>query len=140
MAYKCKHFAIHELVPKQMFLEIHEDALWKIFDDGLLMMLDKLKETFPHGSMSINDYFWNGKREWSGIRTKDSKYYSSGSMHSVGQAFDIVFSEYDVGSIRNYILLHQDEFEYITRMEDKVNWLHIDCKHTGKDEIILFNP
>ena len=74
---KSSKFKIHELVPVSMYKNMHEDLLWEMLDDGLLQSIDKLKEVFPEGSMVINNYLWGGDRGWSGIRTRDSKYYSA---------------------------------------------------------------
>jgi len=134
-----KHFKIHELVPKKMY-EKYGEAAWRYVDPRLVESIDKLKEHFNLGTMTINNYFWGGNREWSGIRTPDSPYYSYGSQHSYGNAFDIVFSNYNAEEVRQYILENQNHFPYIRRLEDKVNWIHLDVANTGKKEIVLFNP
>ena len=134
---KSKHFLIHELVPKKMYKRYGE-AAWRYIDRDMIADIDKLKEIFSNGTMTINNYKFGGSREWSGIRTPESKYYSYGSMHSYGKAFDIVFSEYDAEEVRQYILNNQDKFIAITRMEDGVSWLHIDKANTNKDVITMF--
>ena len=137
---KSKRFKIRELVPLQLYNLLHEDALWKLFDEGLIKSIDAIKEKFPNGSIIINNYAWSGDRTQSGIRTKDSRYYSEGSMHSVGKAVDMVFTKYTADEVREYILKNQDEFPYIRRLEAKVAWVHIDTKATGVKEIVTFNP
>lgn len=137
---KSKYFKIHELVPRVLYELLHEDALWRLLDEDLIKSIDTLKEKFPKGTMTINSYMWNGNREWSGIRTKGSKYYSETSQHSLGNAIDAVFSHYSAEEVRLYVLNNQEEFPLIKRIENKVNWLHIDLKNTGKDGIIMFNP
>ena len=134
---KSKYFKIHELVPKKMYIRYGEDA-WRYVDRELIADLDRLKEVFSKGKMTINNYHWDGDRQWSGIRTPESKYYNYGSQHSYGRAFDIVFSEYTAKEVRRYILDHQDEFIGITRMEDGVSWLHMDKANTSSDSVELF--
>ncbi len=133
---KSKYFKIHELVPKKMFEEYGESA-WKYVDPRLIESIDKLKEHFNLGTMTINNYFWGGNREWSGIRTPDSPYYSYGSQHSYGNAFDIVFSNYTTEEARNYIIDNPDKFPYIKGMELGVDWLHIDVRN--EDKLITFS-
>ena len=135
---KSKYFKIHELVSPSMLEKVHEDVLWKMFNPQTIDSIDRIKEKFNNGSVTINSYKFGGNRTESGLRTKDSSYYSSGSQHSVGCAFDMVFSKYDANEVREYIVANRDEFPGITRVEGKVSWLHIDSKDTGLDEIYIF--
>lgn len=138
MSYKSKYFAIHELVPAELLKELHEDLLWNMLDGDILIGLDAIKEQFPDGKATVNNYYWKGNRGWSGIRTRSSDWYSESSMHSVGKAFDIVLSAYDIDKVRSYILDNQGLFPGITRIEGGVSWLHIDSKPTGKQSIHVF--
>lgn len=135
---RSKFFKIHELVPRDLFETIHEDVLWRMIPTEIIETIDKLKETFSNGSMTINNYFWDSDREWSGLRTKGSPYYSSGSQHTLFNAIDAVFSDYKAEDVRSYILSHQSRFLHITRLEDEVEWLHFDIKETGNSAIVLF--
>jgi len=133
---KSKYFKIHELVPQPMYEE-YGDAAWRYVDVRLIETIDKLKEHFNLGTMSINDYYWGGKRKESGIRTQDSKYYSFGSQHSYANAFDIVFSHYTAEEVRNYIISNNThEFEHIKGLELGVSWVHLDVRN--EDELVLF--
>lgn len=133
-----KFFKVHELVPKKMYDRYGEKA-WRYVDVRLIETIDKLKEHFNKGSMTINNYYWGGKREWSGIRTPDSPYYSVGSQHNYGNALDIVCSNYSAEEVRQYILNNQDEFPHIRRLEKDVSWCHLDLANTGVKKIVLFS-
>jgi len=133
-----KHFKIHELVPKVLY-DTYGEKAWRYVDVRLIETIDKLKEVFSDGTMTINNYYWGGNREWSGIRTPDSKYYSVGSQHSYGNALDIVWSEYTAEEVRQYILNNQEEFPHIRRLEKDVSWCHLDLANTGVKEIVLFS-
>ena len=143
---KSKYFKIYELVDIDTYTHLGEEA-WELVDDRLIQTIDKLKEVFNNGTITINNYKWKGNRKWSGLRTKDSKYYSETSMHSLSKnsdntltfkAVDCIFSHYSVKEVREYILSHQDEFTHIKRIE-VANWLHCDLKETNKDYIVLFD-
>jgi len=134
--YKSKYFKIEELVPKELYDKYSEGELWSMLDSSLLKDLDKLKEVFNKGTMTINNWKWGGKRNWSGIRTEGSPYYSAGSMHSFGKAFDIIFSDYEAERVRGYIKEHRDMFKAIKGLERNKNgkpisWVHIDTKDRG---------
>jgi len=132
---KSKYFKVHELVPKKMY-EKYKEKAWRYVDVRLIESIDKLKEHFNLGTMTINNYQWGGNREWSGIRTPDSTYYSYGSQHSFANAFDIMFSDYTADEVRNYIIDNQHEFPHIKGLELDVTWVHLDVRN--EDEIILF--
>jgi len=134
---RCKHFRIEELVSKEVFDLIKEDTLWKLFDDKLLQTIDTLKEKFPEGSMTINNWKWNGNRNQSGLRTKNSKYYSPTSQHSIGKAIDCVFSDYSEYSVRQYVINNPDEFPYIKGIETGISWCHFDVR--SSDRVVLFS-
>lgn len=130
-----KHFKIHELVPKKMYQKYGEKS-WRYVDVRLIETIDKLKDKFNDGTMTINNYFWGGSREWSGIRTPDSPNYSYGSQHSFANAFDIVFSNYTADEVRNYIIENPDEFPYVKGLELETSWVHLDIRN--EDSLVTF--
>ena len=143
-----KYFKLHELIDKNTFINLGDDG-WNLVNYKLIETLDTLKEIFNKGTITINNYKWGGNREWSGLRTKESKYYSKTSMHSLSddgigtdltfKAIDCVFSDYSAEEVREYILNNSSKFPYITRLEDNVSWLHFDIKVTNRWYIVLFN-
>jgi hypothetical protein len=135
--YKCKHFQIHELVPKKTFQQRGE-AAWQLIDDRLLFTIDSLRALY--GSITINNYNWGGNRQWSCLRTSDSPYYSPYSQHSFGRAADCIFKNVSTDKVRQDILKNPDkeEFKYINAVELKVSWLHVDIRNV--DRIFAFNP
>jgi uncharacterized protein YcbK (DUF882 family) len=137
---KSKYFKAFELVPLRLLDLLHEDLLWKLIDDNLILAIDKLKEVFPKGSIFINTYKLAGDRTQSGIRTKNSKYYSETSQHSLGKAVDCIFSYYTTEEVREYILANQDKFPTIGGVELGTSWLHIDVRERRDGKIITFTP
>ena len=132
---KSKHFKIHELVPRKMYEKYGEKA-WRYVDVRLIETIDKLKEHFNLGTMTINNYYWGGSREWSGIRTPDSPNYSYGSQHSYANAFDVVFSHYSAEEVRHYIINNRDLFPHINGLELGVSWVHLDVRN--EDNLVTF--
>jgi len=130
-----KYFKVHELVPKKMYEKYGEKA-WRYVDIRLIETIDKLKDHFNLGTMTINNYYWGGSREWSGIRTPDSPNYSYGSQHSFANAFDIVFSHYSAEEVRNYIINNPHEFPHIRGLELETLWVHLDVRN--EDHLVTF--
>lgn len=135
--YKCNYFDIHELVPKDVYEKYGETA-WKLMDDRILITIDKLR--YRYGKMTINNYYWGGDRQWSGLRTPDSPYYNFTSQHSYGRAVDIIFKEVTTEEVRNDLLNNPDEdtFKLITAVELDVSWLHIDVRNVKR--LFTFRP
>ena len=135
--YKCNHFAIHELVPRNVFEDRGEKA-WELLDDRLLITLDRLRERY--GSMTVNNWHWGKDREWSGLRTKESPFYSPYSQHTFGRAADCLFAKTSVEQVRQDILSISTDstFEWIGSVELGVSWLHFDVRNC--DRIKAYHP
>ena len=129
--YQCKHFAIHELIPPHLFEKFRERG-WRFLDERLCKTLDDLRGMFGH--MTVNDYYWGGKREWSGFRTPDSPYYSVGSGHSIGASADCLFRGHSADEVRRKIFESPDlkEFRYITELELGISWFHFSVRNSKR--------
>lgn len=136
MRMKSKYFKIHELVPKHIYEEFGEDA-WRFVSPKLIDTIDTLKEDFGMGTMTINNYFWGGERNWSGLRTPSSSYYSPTSRHSLDEnnhflAIDAVFSAYPASEVRSKILREPDRYPHVKGIELDVSWVHVDVRESEK--------
>lgn len=134
---RSKYFKVHEFVPEHIYKKYGEKA-WRFIQLGLIRTYDTLKERFPNGSITINNYFWNGNRHWSGLRTPKSPYYSETSIHSFGGAGDSIFSEYDIEEVRQDIINNPEIYPDVKGIEMEVSWLHVDVRN--EDEVVLFYP
>lgn len=146
---KSKYYQIYEVVPKELYESYLEDELWKMFTPQIIKTIDRIKEKFNKGSITINNYFWNGSYNWSGLRfnTDDCDVYNKNSQHTFDinknklcNAMDLKFSHYDVQDVQKYIITHRDEFPELTRLENTIgndrSWLHVDCKLPN---VVVFN-
>lgn len=135
--YICRYFAIHELIPPKVF-KARADKAWELLDPDLLRALDALRSRY--GPMTINNYYWSGEREWSGLRTPDGPYYSPYSQHTFGRAADCLFKEVSVEQVRTDILSFPNDttFELINAVELDVSWLHIDVRNCSR--VKVFEP
>ncbi len=126
--YTCHHFVIHELVPPAVYGNRGEKA-WELLDERLLITLDRLRNRY--GRMTVNNYYWGKEREWSGLRTTDSPYYSPFSQHTFGRAADCLFADQTSEEVRKDILENPDNpaFELIGSIELDVSWLHFDVRN-----------
>ena len=136
-----KYFKTQEFVDAESYYKYGDKALGEM-DVRILKSADGIREYF-NKPVTINNWAWGGPREWSGIRLPHSPYYSKYSQHSYGRALDLLVQGVPAEEVRQEILHHpwNKAFKYITRMEDSVGWIHIDCKHHDKkhDGIYLFS-
>ncbi len=135
-----RFFCIEELVHPDIYVEYGEEKCWQLLDSRMLIMLVKLrlKLNIP---LVINTYHKGGARHYSGLRPPlhpEHFKYDSTSQHVFGRAYDIISKDISAKDMRKHILENQDFYNYITYMEDGVNWLHIDCRNSTFDKIHLF--
>lgn len=137
---QARYFKIHELVPKHIYQTRNEKA-WELIDSRLIMLIDAIREDF--GSATINNYAYGGERQWSGLRTPDSPWYSPTSQHSFGRAVDMLFKDYQAHEVREAIKANQDKYLTICdtiTIEDDVVWLHIDVRNNVEKGLRFFKP
>jgi hypothetical protein len=136
---KAEYFAIHELVPPKTY-EARGEKAWQLIDPKLIYLIDALREEF--GQATINNYKYGGNRQWSGLRTSDSPYYSAYSQHSFGRAADILFKDHTADEVRKAMVENPDKWLAIcpsVTLEDQVTWVHADVRNSYNC-ITLFNP
>lgn len=125
------HFDVHELVPRHVYLDRGQKAL-QLLDPRGLIFIDYLRDMF--GRATINNYMWGGDREWSGLRTYGSPYYSRYSQHPFGRAFDILFEEYSAVEVRMWLEDNVGRWQKATgvksiTLEEGVDWVHVDFRN-----------
>jgi len=137
--YNPKYFDVKELVDEEVYNLLGENAI-RLFDEDLLIAVDTLRETYGT-AIIINNWHLGGNYSQRGFRSKKSKVGSEKSQHRFGRAFDLTIVGVSADTARQHILSNKDKYYGVNRMEDKVNWLHIDSKPIEQSERIqLFNP
>lgn len=139
MFYKCKHFRIEELVDKLTFDRFGEKS-WMFFNQSALKSLDSIREYFGV-QVIVNNWLWGGELQYRGLRPKYVQVGSEYSQHRLGNAFDCTLEGVTADKVREEILKNKDKegFELITCVENKVSWLHFDCRNI-ENRILIVNP
>lgn len=134
LSYIPEHFKVQELVDSNTYKLRGEKSL-QLFDPRILWTIDRIREHYDV-PMIVNNWANGGSRNWSGLRTKESPYYSAYSQHSFGRAIDFVTPDFDVKTIREDIKRFPNEvaFQYITAIEDfdGMGWVHLDTRNWDK--------
>lgn len=131
-----KHFIIKELVPPEVWEAEGERALAH-FDERILVSIEQIRSHF-NVPVTINNWHLGGQFKYRGYRPQSCNVGAKRSLHRSGGALDFDVRDFTADQVRREIIKRQDKFHYVKRLEDKVNWVHIDIKDTGRKEILLF--
>lgn len=129
---------LDEYIPKELYLkyESRPQVLIGLLDRRLVLADQKLRDVF--GATTINNWWHGGDRQWSGLRTPDSPYYSPTSQHTFARASDKIYS-CTAEEVRQYIKEHWIDLG-ITCIEDKVSWVHTDHRFNVSNQLLIVNP
>ena len=137
-----EHFQLHELVDRATFQSWGEGA-WKLLNPDALEAIDGIRKFFA-APVTVNNWRWGGPFQYRGYRGPECPVGAPLSQHRRGNAFDCDVKGVPAAEARRIIMENQDNpcLVKIMRMEDGVNWLHIDCGTPpwGKTRIYLFQP
>lgn len=124
-----------EYIPRDLYLKYQSKPhiLFGLLDNRLITADQKLRDQF--GSVTINNWWSGGDRNWSGLRTPDSSFYSPTSQHSFGRASDKLFSV-TAEEVRQYIQDHWQKLG-ITCIESDVSWVHSDVRYWTGNELLI---
>ena len=127
---------LDEYIPRELYLKYKHKPhiLIGLLDKAMVNADQMLRDHF--GPVTINNWWNGGDRNWSGIRTPDSSYYSPTSQHPWGRASDKLFRDAIADEVRNYIKINWRELG-ITCIEDNVNWVHSDTRFILNNQDLL---
>lgn len=139
MYYQCKHFTLPELVDKQTFSVLGEQA-WMLFRQDFLITLDKVREYFGK-AIVINNWQSGGNLSLCGFRPYDSHVGAKFSQHRFGNGGDLHIAGMDANEVRAEIIKNKDHeaFKLITCLEINITWVHMDARNIP-DRIRLVKP
>jgi hypothetical protein len=137
-----------------------DPQIWRLVDSRITWTMDAIRDHFGC-SVVMNDYLWGGKNQNRGYRDpielidKDLLlselgeviqpcFSSFGSQHCLGQAADSKLTKYSAKEVRDDIRKYPNarRYRFITCVERKISWLHIDCRNWEKSQsgILFVNP
>ena len=142
---KSRYFKIQELVCPEVYRRYGEQA-WMFIDPELIETLDMIREKILCKPMIVNNWSAGGSYTQRGLRcnlcqlvkdkTKAGKLYLSA--HNFGKAVDATVQGMTAEEARRLIVKNQILLPYPVRLEDGVNWLHLDVYDADKGKVYLF--
>ena len=141
MRYIPKYFQSYELLPENIYSSMGDNGLYLI-DDRILWTIDQIREYY-NSPITVNNWKQNGPFSQRGYRN-DSLTGALYSAHRFGRAVDFDISGITSQQFRNNVRsgILDKILVYITRIEDLVDWNHIDCMglpRNSNDKIEFFN-
>lgn len=137
------YFDIRELVCPHTYKEFGERA-WNFYRTEHLHTILFLREDLFKKPMICNNYHRGGRFDERGNRCNmcpivkvKQKAYLSPHCSFAGNDFDVI--GYTAQEARDKIIESESLLPYPVRIEDKVNWLHIDCYDENKGKVYIFN-
>ena len=134
-----KYFVLQEFVPPDIY-EKYKDKAWRFIDTRILISVACLRYNLKI-PLVINNWHIRGNRQYCGFRPPDCKEGADLSSHKRGSALDVISSQMEAEKIRQHILDNPHLYPYVTYLEGKVSWTHMECSNLGnKEGIYVFNP
>lgn len=134
-----KYFKVQEFVPANIYNLVGDNALL-FMDADLLTFINNLRKELG-APITINNWHYGGQFSQRGLRTKDSKYYSAKSQHSIGKALDFDVAGMAAEEVRQWIINNRNIswVKPIRFIEGGVNWVHVDTRETSNSSLILWD-
>lgn len=143
-----KYFELYELLPPELYtydMMVSEAARargFEMLDEKLLITIDIIRGDIVKAPLICNTWYQDGNRKYSGLRPADCAVGAPKSQHKLGKAVDLLCNKYTAEEMRQMIRDNEHLLPYPIRIEDGVNWLHIDTKERSRgphcDEKIYF--
>lgn len=132
-----KYFRWEELVPPEIFNKPPSTGFAILFDPRMLVTLIRLRERYGK-AITCNTWHNGGNFSLRVLRPlgKIPKGGSAFSQHFFGRACDLDVAGMTAEQVRQDMKADpkSKDFEFITCVEDKVTWVHFDCRlpyHNG---------
>ena len=140
------YFNISEVVCPEVYHKYNEFA-WNFFDMRLLIIMEAIR-TKLNKKITVNDYQVHGQFTQRGLRCVQCQImidlFKSGNLfvdpHALGKAWDFDIEGLVAQEVRDYLIQNKTLWPYPFRLENSVNWIHLDVYSDGSNgKVVLFN-
>ena len=140
---KAKYFTLFELVCPHVLAKYKERA-WMFLDSRLILNLDTIRERIGKPIYVNRDGLTQrGLRcpQCQIVRDKFEAGVLYMSAHTMGKAVDFDVEGMTAEEVRGWLAEHGSYLPYPIRVENDVNWLHMDVfPNRDNEKIYFFNP
>lgn len=130
---------LDEYIPMDLYMKYQKSPgiLMGLLDKRLIQADQRLRDYF--GQVTVNNWYLDGPRQFSGLRTMQSPDFSPTSQHTFGRASDKLFAHATAEEVRKYIKKNFLSLG-ITSIEEGVTWVHSDVRYTDSQALMIFTP
>ena len=140
-----KYFDIQELVCEHTYRKFGETS-WQFFRPQFLETLLVIRRGILNTGMTVNNWHTGGQFGQRGlrcnlcqiVRDNTSKGLIYLSAHCEGAAVDFDTKIFTAEQLRGIIADHADMLPYPVRLEEHVNWCHVDVYDNGSGDKVSF--
>jgi hypothetical protein len=145
MSYAPQYFDLSELVCPHVFNKFGSMA-WSFFDPRLLVIMDHIRDLLDK-PIFVNNWNEGGQFSQRGLRciqcdlvkaaiVKNDLYMSA---HMEGQAVDFDVEGMTAEQVRQWIISKKQDMPVPIRLENGVQWVHLDVREYNGEKVHLFN-
>jgi hypothetical protein len=138
--YKPVHFCAQEFLPMDTYMKYGADGLI-IMDARILWTVDALRDKLQK-PITINNWNIGGKFIQRGFRNDPTMLAETPlTQHAAGRAvdFDIYGMTAEAFRLQVKSGQYEKELQYVTRIEENTDWIHIDCASVPGTSIVFFH-
>lgn len=139
-----EYFFLDEFIPPEIY-SVRGSKSIALMDNRIIEGVTLLRK-YANVPFTVNNWAVGGNRDESGLRLPNTRTGAKWSQHKYGRAVDIVPRGMTVRQLFAILKAHEDEFVskcLITTVEDvnvTLSWLHVDCRYTGMNELLIVRP
>lgn len=145
MVYRPQYFHLSELVCKHVYDKFGEKA-WLFLDEKAIISLDTIRRMLGK-VITVNNWYDGGEYDERGLRCIQCSIVKQKcisnevylSAHILGRAFDFDVEDMTAGEVRVWIAKNKDKLPYNIRLENHIDWVHLDSYDMGV-KVYIFNP
>ena len=147
MWYVPRFFTVREMVCPHVYnrWQLNERLIWSFFDPTLLKTLDFIRESLDK-PITVNNWSDCGSFTQRGLRcnlcplvkekSQNGTVYVSS--HILGKAADFDVKGMSAEEVRQWLINNKEKLPFQICVEEGVNWVHIDMRQLGTDNIYMF--
>jgi hypothetical protein len=136
-----KDFTLAEFVPPDILEMSPVNGIW-FLDPRIIAIAQFIRDRYGK-PVTINNYLSGGSYSLSGFRDPLSTVGALFSQHKFGRAIDVKVQGMTPQEVRADIQENWPAFKAIgltTIEENTPTWTHLDCRHTGMQELFIVKP
>ena len=136
-----RNFSLVEFVPPEVYEKYLGNSIW-FLDSKIFVMAQFIRDRFGK-PITINNWHSGQSRRESGFRKPLSSTGASFSQHRYGRAIDFFIKGIEPDEIRRDIIKNFNLYQptgLTTLEENTPTWVHVDCRNTATNNLLVVYP